>query len=115
MGPALAASAGTTAVGIGMMGLAEFGKFQQAALGIVAGLTCVTAASLTLTPALMAALGPAAFWPKIPHGEPATTGGWLPTGGSMTDFARRVRRLWTRSWPTPSATARCGGGRSRWP
>ncbi|NNJ27172.1 MMPL family transporter [Alienimonas chondri] len=96
VGPALAASAGTTVVGIGMMGFAEFGKFQQAALGIVTGLLCVTAASLTLTPALLAMLGPTAFWPRIPHGKPAAEGGWLPAGsfarGSVR--TRRLRRFW---------------------
>ncbi|QDT16464.1 MMPL family transporter [Alienimonas californiensis] len=94
VGPALAASAGTTVVGIGMMGFAEFGKFQQAALGIVTGLICVTAASLTLAPALLALLGPWAFWPKIPHGKPAAEGGWLPAGSSSSR-QRRMRRFWS--------------------
>ncbi len=110
VGPALAASAGTTVVGIGMMGFAEFAKFQQAAVGIVAGLVLVTAASLTLTPALLAMLGPVAFWPKIPHGRPAAEGGWLPAGplsggGGRT---RRLRRLWT-AW----ADSVCGSP-GRW-
>ncbi|MFH5802989.1 MMPL family transporter [Alienimonas sp. DA493] len=93
VGPALAASAGTTIVGIGMMGFAEFEKFQQAAWGIVTGLACVTAASLTLAPALLALLGPWAFWPKIPHGAPAAEGGWLPAG-SRSARHRRLRLFW---------------------
>ena len=97
VGPALAASAGTTAVGIGMMTFAEFTKYKQAGAGIVVGLVVVTLASLTLTPALLRLAGRWAFWPKIPHGRPASEGGWLAAGplpGGGRGGKRWLRQFW---------------------
>lgn len=65
VGPALATSAGTSVVGIGMMMLSDFGKFQQAGFGIAVGLTVVLIAALTFLPALLAMLERAAFWPQF--------------------------------------------------
>ena len=105
VGPALAASAGTTAVGIGMMGFAEFAKFRQAGVGICVGLLAVTVASLTFAPAALRGLGRWAFWPRVPHGRPAESGGWLADAGPLTGTGpltgaggrRLLRRFWERS------------------
>ena len=102
VGPALAASAGTTIVGIGMMTFAEFGKYRQAGAGIVTGLAVVTLASLTFAPAALRLLGPWAFWPRVPHGRPAEEGGFLEaagplsSGGALTEAGgrRALRRFW---------------------
>lgn len=65
-GVAVAASAGTEIVGIGLLGFAEFGKFQQAGVGVAIGLCILLIASLTFTPALLCAAGKRAFWPYVP-------------------------------------------------
>ena len=102
VGPALAASAGTTALGIGMMAFAEFAKFRQAGVGICVGLTCATAASLTFAPAALRGLGRWAFWPRVPHGRPAAGGGWLADAGPLTGSGPLTgtggRRLLRRFW-----------------
>ena len=66
IGSAIAASAGTTMCGIGMMYFADFGKFQQAGIAISFGLFICLCASLTLTPAIVRMCGRWAFWPRIP-------------------------------------------------
>src|SRR5690606_6617329 len=58
-----ATSAGTSICGIGMMGFAEFGKFQQAGIGISFGLFVVLIASMSFTPAMLLMCGRWAFWP----------------------------------------------------
>ena len=102
IGPALAASAGTTALGIGMMAFAEFAKFRQAGVGICVGLCVVTLASVTFAPACLRGLGRWAFWPKVPHGAPATGGGWLADAGAVAAGSalggRGQRRLLRRFW-----------------
>lgn len=64
VGGALAASAGTVMVGLGLMGFAEFGKIRCAGPVIASALAIGLAASLTLTPALLRLAGKAAFWPR---------------------------------------------------
>lgn len=76
VGSALAASAGTTMCGIGMMSFAEFGKFQQAGIAISFGLFICLATSLTLAPAVLRIFGRFAFWPNIPARE-ASRGEWV--------------------------------------
>lgn len=63
VGGALAASAGTVMVGLGLMALAEFAKVRYAGPAIALSLGVALLASLTLTPALLALLGRAVFWP----------------------------------------------------
>jgi RND superfamily putative drug exporter len=66
VGGALAASAGTVICGLGLMGLAEFAKVRCGGPAIAISLAVALAASLTLAPALLRLLGPAAFWPCRP-------------------------------------------------
>ena len=76
VGGALAASAGTVMVGLGLMGFAEFGKIRSAGPVIALGLAIALAASLTLTPALLRLTGRAAFWPRRIRTTPKTDGVW---------------------------------------
>jgi putative drug exporter of the RND superfamily len=64
VGWALAASAGTVMVGLGLMALAEFAKVRYAGPAIALSLGVALLASLTLTPALLGLLGRAVFWPR---------------------------------------------------
>ncbi len=64
VGGALAASAGTVMVGLGLMALAEFAKVRYAGPAIALSLGVALLASLTLTPALLGLLGRAVFWPR---------------------------------------------------
>ncbi|HYT93246.1 MAG TPA: MMPL family transporter, partial [Gemmataceae bacterium] len=68
VGGALAASAGTVMIGLGLMGTAEFAKVRYAGPAIALSLGVALLASLTLTPALLRLLGNVVFWPR---GKPA--------------------------------------------
>ena len=59
VGEALAASAGTVMVGLGLMALAEFAKVRYAGPAIALSLGVALVASLTLTPALLRLFGQA--------------------------------------------------------
>src|SRR5262249_57261489 len=63
VGEALAASAGTVMVGLGLMATAEFAKVRYAGPAIALSLGVALVASLTLTPALLRLLGAAVFLP----------------------------------------------------
>ena len=74
VGGALAASAATVIVGLGMMGFAEFAKVRSGGPAIAISLAVALAASLTLAPALLRLLGGAVFWPVKPSdGRPWTS------------------------------------------
>src|SRR5205823_5017195 len=66
VGEALAASAGTVMVGLGLMALAEFAKVRYAGPAIALSLGVALLAALTLTPALLRLMGMAVFWPGRP-------------------------------------------------
>lgn len=93
VGSALAASAGTTMCGIGMMWFAEFGKFQQAGIAIAFGLFVTLCASLTLTPAILRLSGRWAFWPSLPAQGPAAGAGWV---ARPDKFSRLLAIGWKR-------------------
>src|SRR5207302_10977067 len=64
VGEALAASAGTVMVGLGLMALAEFAKVRYSGPAIALSLGVALLASLTLTPALLHIFGRAVFFPR---------------------------------------------------
>jgi RND superfamily putative drug exporter len=91
VGHALAASAGTVMLGIGMMVFCRFGKFQDAGIAMSSSLIFVLAASLTMTPALLMLAGRWAFWPHMQTGSLSAAQGWV----SPTSL---VSRLLEREW-----------------
>ncbi|MFK7777724.1 MAG: MMPL family transporter [Gimesia sp.] len=100
VGAALAASAGTTMCGIGMMFFAQFGKFQQAGVAMSLSLFFVLIASLTLTPALLCLAGRFAYWPQSFNERVAISAGWLTPSSVM---ARLMQRNWAGSiWDSVS-------------
>lgn len=64
VGPAILASAATVICGIGMLILAQFGKFHEAGIGISVSLVITLIATLSLTPAMLFMTGHWVFWPK---------------------------------------------------
>lgn len=97
VGAALTASAGTVMCGIGMMVFAEFGKFQQAGIGITFGLVIVLAAALTFTPTLLRIAGAWAFWPRVPGATPADAG-WVDVASPLVRpfGSNPVQAAWDR-------------------
>ena len=76
VGEALAASAGTVMVGLGLMATAEFAKVRYAGPAIALSLGIALIAALTLTPALLRLMGTAVFWPRrtpCPGNKPIKT------------------------------------------
>jgi RND superfamily putative drug exporter len=61
---AIAASAATTAAGLGTLCLARFGVFRDVGPAIVLALLAAGFASISLVPALVAICGPKLFWPR---------------------------------------------------
>lgn len=109
VGLALAASAGTSVAGIGMMMFAEFGKFPQAGFSISFGLCIVLVCALTLTPAMLKLAGRWAFWPDIRREKISSKEGWIPETSGWALLIRDpqwTRRVW--DW-TASIIARRPG------
>lgn len=96
VGAALATSAGTSIVGIGMMGFAEFGKFQQAGIAISIGLFVAVCFAITFTPAMLLLLRDWAFWPDVRHERPLGENAWLPASSLWKKFSeqRWLDELW---------------------
>jgi RND superfamily putative drug exporter len=96
VGGALAASAATVMVGLGLMGFAQFGKIRCAGPVIALALAIGLAASLTLTPALLRLAGEAAFWPRRRSPFAATREGvW---GVLSRQVVRRPMTIWFASF-----------------
>ncbi|MFO1019734.1 MAG: MMPL family transporter [Planctomycetales bacterium] len=96
IGAALAASAATVSVGIGMMYFAQFGKFQQAGICMALSLIIMLIAALTFTPPLLVLVGQAAFWPYGRSKNLSKSAGWI-SGASL--FSRllsnlQLHRMW---------------------
>lgn len=110
VGAALAASAGTSAIGIGMMSFAEFGKFQQAGNAIFIALMICLLSALTFAPAMIRLCGKWAFWPYMPHESthrvhwlsPTTFLGKIMTGDTIERFwasiCERIERAPAKIW-----------------
>ncbi|WP_417847196.1 MMPL family transporter [Thalassoglobus sp.] len=87
IGAALATSAGTSIIGIGMMTFAEFGKFRQAGIAIAIGLLVAVCFAVTFAPALLLLLRHWAFWPDIRKERPQQEDVWLPS----TNVWKKIR------------------------
>jgi len=102
VGGALAASAGTVIVGLGMLYFSSFAKIRYTGPAIALSLSIALLAALTLAPVLLSWLGRAIFWPfRPPHHTPgadreAESLEQVP----MTGFWVRVANVVVRH-PTP--------------
>jgi RND superfamily putative drug exporter len=98
IGGPLTASAATVICGIGMLMIAQFGKFRQAGFGISFSVFMMLCATMTLTPALLRLAGRWAFWPRRigagRQGYEANRGwmGWNPFQGLWELIGRAIER-----------------------
>jgi len=89
---AIAASAITTAAGLGTLCLARFGIFRDVGPAIVLALLASGLATLTLVPAMVAIIGPRIFWPQRPDRDMSGLAGLLPQDRGWRFLANRVTR-----------------------
>ncbi|WP_437225617.1 MMPL family transporter [Planctomicrobium sp. SH661] len=96
VGEALATSAGTCIIGIGMMMFSQFGKFRQAGFAISFSLAVAVCVALTFTPAFLLIFGKWAFWPDVRKGEVGEKSGWLPRSSmwSLLQDQHVLERVW---------------------
>jgi putative drug exporter of the RND superfamily len=57
----------TVVIGLGALGLADYGAFQRFAVPFSLGILITGIAVITLLPAMLSVLGRAAFWPFVPR------------------------------------------------
>jgi putative drug exporter of the RND superfamily len=76
IGAVIASSAGTVMVGFTAQGVAKFGMFRTVGPAMAVAILVTLVAGLTLTPALMRAIGRNLFWPA--HPEQLAAAGALP-------------------------------------
>lgn len=96
-GPAILASAGTIAVGLACLGLADINSSRSMGLVGVIGVVFGFLAMVTVLPALLVILGRWVFWPLVPkNGTPAHKSRtvWQRIGNAV---AARPRRSWVLS------------------
>ncbi|NSC23196.1 MMPL family transporter [Streptomyces albus subsp. chlorinus] len=96
-GPAIIASAGTIAVGLACLALADINSSRSLGLVGAVGVVCALLAMVTVLPALLVVTGRWAFWPFVPRygtrPRRARTA-WSRVGGLL---ARRPRWSWLMS------------------
>jgi RND superfamily putative drug exporter len=83
VGESITFSALTVMAALGSLALASFGLYQGLGPGLAIGVAFALAANLTLLPALMAVLGRAAFWPRIPRAGQHRRGLWGATASRI--------------------------------
>ncbi|MDI6413409.1 MMPL family transporter [Streptomyces albus] len=93
-GPAVIASAGTIAIGLACLALADINSSRSLGLVGAVGVVCALLAMITVLPALLAVTGRWVFWPFVPRygTEPrAARTVWARIGGLLQ---RRPRWSW---------------------
>ncbi|MFJ8075766.1 MMPL family transporter [Streptomyces sp. NPDC096176] len=96
-GPAILASAGTIAVGLACLSLADINSSRSLGMVGALGVVCGFLAMVTVLPALLVIAGRWVFWPFVPrHGTPArrSVTVWSRIGAMV---ARRPRWSWLMS------------------
>ncbi|MCX8032281.1 MAG: MMPL family transporter [Thermoleophilia bacterium] len=83
VGETITSSAATVIVGLALMATAELGLYNTSGPSIAIGVAIALIAGLTFTPALLAVLGPYAFWPRVAR-RPEDTGVWYRWAGKVT-------------------------------
>ncbi|MFD4140470.1 MMPL family transporter [Streptomyces sp. NPDC058572] len=104
-GPAILASAGTVAVGLACLSLADINSSRSMGVVGAVGVVCGFLAMITILPALLVIAGRWVFWPFVPHVmRTPGAGAAVPAGRSVTVWsrigtavARRPRRSWLMS------------------
>ena len=86
VGETITFSAGVLIAALGSLAFATFSLYSGLAAPLSIGIGLMLLAGLTLLPALLAVLGPVAFWPSSVHAGASQTGWWGRT------CARIVRR-----------------------
>ena len=76
VGESITFSALTVMAALGSLALASFGLYRGLGPGLAIGVAVALAANLTLLPALVAVLGRATFWPRIPQAGDHRRGWW---------------------------------------
>lgn len=87
-GPAILASAGTIAVGLGCLALADINSSRSLGLVGAVGVVCAFLAMATVLPALLVIAGRWVFWPFVPRLRTAET--------VQAHEARASRTVWAR-------------------
>ncbi|MBC6461171.1 MMPL family transporter [Actinomadura sp. HBU206391] len=109
-GPAILASAGTIAVGLACLALADLDSSRSIGLVGAVGVLCGLFAMTSVLPALLVIAGRWVFWPFVPrNGTPARKADtvWSRIGAAV---ARRPRWSWTMSLAFTGALALSGAG-----
>ncbi|MFF3325928.1 MMPL family transporter [Streptomyces sp. NPDC002889] len=88
-GPAILASAGTIAVGLACLSLADINSSRSMGLVGAVGVVCGFLAMITILPALLVIAGRWVFWPFVPRFTP-------PSADAAAGLVRRSVTVWAR-------------------